>query len=180
MEYPKQALIDGCKYPINTSYKIALNCFDIVNDDGISDAERTMAIIYLLFGFIPHDNIDKFLDIAIKYLGCGETQEEHHSRKRDMDFGQDWKFIVASFASDYHIDLSQTDMHFYHFMELIQGLTEHCALSRVREIRNYDLNDIKDAKTRAKIMESKESLKLKETITEDEKELLDEFESLCQ
>ena len=36
------------------------------------------------------------------------------------------------------------------------------------------------AKTRAKIMESKDSLKLKETITEDEKELLDEFESLFQ
>ena len=55
-----------------------------------------------------------------------------------------------------------------------------CIRDRVREIRNYDLNDIKDAKTRAKIMESKESLKLKETITEDEKELLDEFESLFQ
>lgn len=180
MEYPKYAKVNGKKYPINTSYKVALRCFDVINDNDISDTERSLAVIYLLYGFVPDSDLEKFLDIAIRYLGCGETQEEQRHRNRDMDFQQDWGYIVASFASDYHIDLSQSDMHFYQFVELIQGLTEHSVLSRVREIRNYDLSTIKDAKTRSKMAQAKDDLKLKEELSEEEKDALDEFESLFQ
>lgn len=178
MSYPIYAKVNGEKYPLNTSYKAALRCFDIVNDDEISDMERALAIIYILFGFIPDDEYDKFLDVAIRYLGCGSSQEEQRKRNRDMDFKQDWGYIEASFASDYHIDLSQTDMHFYKFIDLIQGLTDSSVLSRVREIRNYDLSDIKDAKTKRKIAKAQDDLRLKEAISREEQEAIDEFEAL--
>ena len=53
MKYPKYAKVNGKKYPINTSFRVALKCFEIINDSSISDLERTYAIVYKLFGFIP-------------------------------------------------------------------------------------------------------------------------------
>lgn len=180
MKYPKYAKVDGVKYRINTSFTVALKCFDVVDDETISDTERSLAIIYLLFGFIPEDNLDQFLKIAIKYLQCGESKEQQESKKRDMDFNHDMKYIISSFMSDYHIDLIQNDMHFYQFINLIQGLTEKCSLSRVREIRNYDLNEIKDPKTRSKMAKAQENLALPEQLSEEDQEMLDEFEMLLR
>ncbi len=178
MKYPKYAKIDGIKYKINTSFTIALKCFDIVNDNGISDTERALAIIYLLFGFIPENNLDKFLDVSINYLQCGESKEQQSIKKKDMDFNYDMKYIVSSFMSDYHIDIMDSDMHFYQFINLIQGLTEKCSLSRVREIRNYNLNEIKDPRLRGKVAKAQEDLALPEHLSKEDQEILDEFEML--
>lgn len=179
MKYPKYAKVNGVKYPINTSFAVALKCFDVINDDLISDTERTLAIIYMLFGFIPdEDNIDSFLDLAIKYLQCGESKEEQETKKKDMDFNYDMKYILSSFMSDYHIDLTVTDMHFYQFINLIQGLTEKCALNRVREIRNYNLSEIKDPKFRSQMAKAQESFALPVQHSQEDQEALDEFEML--
>lgn len=178
MTYPEYAEIDGVKYKLNTDYRVALKCFDVINDAEIGDVERALAVIYLLFGIIPNDNLDKFLEKASIFLQCGEKQGEGGGQKQDMDFNADEPYILASFMSDYRIDLASTDMHFWKYIDLIKGLTEHCILSKVREIRTYDLSDIKDSKTRAKIIRAKEAVKLPEKLTREEQEVLDEFESL--
>lgn len=178
MQYPKYAKVDGVKYPINTSFKVALRCFEVADDETISDTERTLAIVYLLYGFIPENNLDKFLQIAVNYLQCGETKEIQSSKKRDMDLNYDLPYIMASFMSDYKIDITESDMHFYQFINLIRGLTENTVLSRVREIRNQDLNELKDPKTKRKFLEAQEQLKLPVKISIDDQEALDEFELL--
>lgn len=64
-----------------------------------------------------------------------------------MDFEQDESYIEASFMSDYQIDLSSMNMHWWRFCTLISGLTEKCILNQIRSIRNYDLNDLHDQKS---------------------------------
>lgn len=178
MKYPKYAKVNGIKYPINTSFTVALKCFEVIEDKTISDVERSLAVIYLLFGFIPDDHLDEFLSIATKYLQCGESHDQQTSKKKDMDFNYDMKYIISSFMSDYHIDLTETDMHFYQFINLIQGLTERCALSRVRSIRNYDLSEIKDRKFKSQMVEAQEQFALPVKLSQEEQELLNEFERL--
>lgn len=159
--YPEYAEINGKEYKIDTSFKTALRCFEVIEDEEIPGTERTLAIIYLLFDFMPKENIELFFEKAMLYLQCGESLEEQKSKKKDMDFIQDRKYINSSFMSDYHIDLSKTDLHFWQYIELIQGLTEDSSLNRVRNIRNYDLSEIKDEKTKNKIMEAQKELALK-------------------
>ena len=179
MKYPKYAKVNGKKYPINTSFRVALKCFEIINDSSISDLERTYAIVYKLFGFIPEDkDMKDFVRIAEQYLGCGKSQEEHQSRKKDMDCKQDWPCLIASFMSDYKINLNDEEMHWYQFIDLIQGLTEDSVMSKVRELRNYDLSEVKDPKTRKKIIKLQQNVALKEELTPEEQEALDEFEFL--
>lgn len=179
MKYPKHVTIDGVKHPINTDFRVALKCFDIINDENISDTERTYAVVYKLFGLIPKDeDMPIFVEKVEKYLGCGESQEQHKERKKDMDFEQDFKYLVASFMSDYHINLVESDMHWYQFINLIQGFTENSVMNRVRDLRNYDLSDVKDQKQRNKIIKAQQSVALKSELTQEEQEAIDEFESL--
>lgn len=160
--YPEYAEIKGKEYKIDTNFQTALRCFEIIEDSTITDYERAIAIVYLLFDFIPERNIDLFLEKAIIYLQCGKTIEEQNETKKDMDFIQDKKYIISSFLSDYHIDLTKTELHFWQFVELLEGLTENCSLNRVRDLRNYDLKDIKDAKERKKIQNAQKRVALKD------------------
>lgn len=176
--YPEYANIGGQRYKLNTDFRIGLRCFEVIEDESICDEERTLAIIYLLYGFIPDADLRPFLEKAQLFLQCGKTLEEQTEQKKDMDFAHDRTYINASFMSDYKIDLSTAKMHWWQFCELIQGFTEHCVLSRVREIRNYNLADIKDSQARAKMAKAQEELALPLKHTREELEAIDAFERL--
>ena len=180
MTYPEYAEVGGIRYKINTDYRVALRCFEVVNDTDICDEERALAVIYLLFGDVPMDKLEDFLRIAGDYLRCGEKAEAQASNERDMDFTEDAKYISASFMSDYQIDLSRTDMHFWQYIHLIQGFTEKSVMSRVREIRNYDLSETKDPKTRDKILKAKAAVALPEKFTKAEQDTIAQFEKLFE
>ena len=153
--YPEYAEIKGKKYKIDTDYRTALRCFEVVNDPNITDFERAKAIVYLLFDFIPEKDFDLFLEKAKTFLECGDSKNNQKNGKKDMDFEKDRSYIVASFMSDYHINITQEKLHFWYFIELIVGLKEDCVLNRIRDIRNYDINEIKDPHARSKMLEAK-------------------------
>ena len=180
MTYPEYAEVAGKRYKINTDFRVALRCFDVIEDESICDEERALAVIYLLFGEVPTDNLEDFLRIAGDYLRCGEKAETQVSSEKDMDFTADEKYIAASFMSDYQIDISRADMHFWQYIHLIQGFTDRSVMSRVREIRNYDLEELKDPKARAKMAKAKEAVALPEKFSRAEQEAIDEFEKLFE
>lgn len=180
MTYPEYAEVAGKRYKINTDFRVALRCFEVIEDTGISDEERALAVIYLLFGEVPTTHLDDFLRIAGDFLRCGEKEETQVSSEKDMDFTADEKYIVASFMSDYQIDLSRVNMHFWLYIQLIQGFTERSVMSRVREIRNYDLEELKDPKARAKMVKAKEAVALPEKFSKAEQEAIEEFEKLFE
>lgn len=180
MTYPEYAEVDGIRYKINTDFRVALRCFDVIDDTSICDEERALAVIYLLFGEVPTNRLEDFLRIAGDYLRCGEKEAAQESHNRDMDFTADEKYIAASFMSDYQIDLSRVDMHFWQYIHLIQGFTERSVMSRVREIRNYDLEELKDPKSRAKMVKAKEAVALPDKFSKAEQNAIDEFEKLFE
>lgn len=178
MTYPQYAEVKGIRYKINTDYRVALRCFEVIEDVDISDEERAVAIVYLLFGDVPLEHMEDFLRIAGDFLRCGETQETQEAAEKDMDFVADEKYIVASFMSDYRIDLPSVDMHFWQYIQLIQGFTERSVMSRVREIRNYDLAELKDPKARANMVKAKAAVALPNKFSKDEQKAIEEFEKL--
>ena len=97
-----------------------------------------------------------------------------------MDFEYDKEYIRASFMSDYSIDLSNRELHFWQFCELISGLTENSILNRVRDLRNTDLSDYKDSKTRTKIEEAMKrvALPIEYEYDDEDIEVLENFNKL--
>lgn len=169
--YPKFAEVKGEKYKINTDFKIALKCNEIAESDNISKEERSLAIIYLLFGnegLEASENWKELLKIAIKYLKCGKDIKEDN-KEADVSYIQDIRYIETSFYYDYQIDLKSTQMHWWEFYEKLCGLSEKCILNRIRYIRNYDISQIKDKKEKQKIIEQKELFSLKKNNKKREK-----------
>lgn len=167
-DYPEYVEVNNKQYKINTDFRVALKCNEIAEDETIGDFERALAIIYKLYGdegLNDSENYEELLDLAIKYLSCGK-EIENNDGEPDMDFIEDMDYIEASFMSDYHIDLSETKMHWWKFFNLINGLSNSdigncCVLNRIRNLRNYDTKEIKDRKEREKIEKAKKQVALK-------------------
>lgn len=171
MNYPEYVKINDKKYKINTDFRVAIECQEIATDETISDFERALAIIYKLFGdegINDTDNYEKLLEMAQKYLSCGKEVVDNNEEP-DMDFIQDMDYIETSFMSDYSIDLANTEMHWWKFYNLINGLSNSemgncCVLNRVRNLRTYDTKDIKDQKELERIKKAKEQVALKKRV----------------
>lgn len=170
MNNPEYVKIGDKKYKINTDFRVAIECNNIAQDDSIGDTERSLAIIYKLFGDDGLDNPqdwDKLLELGIKYLSLGkDTSGVDKDTEIDMDFNEDMDYIEASFMSDYRIDLTTEKMHFWKFYTLLEGLSNSelgncCVLNRVRNLRTFDLSQIKDNKERERLAKAKEMVALK-------------------
>lgn len=172
MNNPEYVKIDDKKYKINTDFRIAIECNNIAQDDSIGDIERPIAIIYKLFDNEGLDNPqdwEKLLELGIKYLSFGkDTSGVDNDTEIDMDFNEDMDYIEASFMSDYGIDLAETKMSWWKFYKLLEGLSNSemgncCVLNRVRNLRTFDLSQIKDSKERERLAKAKEMVSLKKT-----------------
>lgn len=173
--YPELITIDNIDYEINTDFRYALACFQCIGDTEISDTERGYGVIGILYKQDP-TNLKEALRMAIKYLKCGKDTPQEDSQP-DMNFEVDESYIKSSFMSDYHIDLDGAEMHWWKFCNLLQGLTDNCILNRIRDIRNYDISTVKDAKSREKILKAKRDVALPNNVSQEEESILDDFYS---
>ena len=194
MRYPEAIEVEGRRFKLDTSYQTAIRCFDMLQDEAVTDAERGVLIMLFLIGDIPElsaSGMKRLQELLVKYLQCGKEPEQVKEmdeilteREPDMDYSYDMGLIIASFISDYNIDLSDSsndDMHWWKFIDLLNGLSPKSALSRVREIRNKDLSDYKDSpKAMEELIQAKRLVALPEKITESEREALDEFDRLLR
>ena len=168
MDYIKKIQIEDTIYEAKTDFRTAIRCNEIATDYTIGDFERVLGIIYTIFGASGLDNpthYEKLLKWAKNWLSCGKEIEDTHE-KPDMDYVEDMDYIEASFMSDYGIDLENTDMEWHKFNNLMNGLSNSelgncCVLNRIRNLRNYDVSQIKDPKERQKIAKAKEMVALK-------------------
>ena len=170
MNNPEFVKINNKKYKINTDFRVAIECNNIAQDDGIKDIERSMAIIYKLFGDEGLNNPqdwDKLLELGIKFLSLNkDTSGVDKDVEIDMDFNEDMDFIETSFMSDYRLDLTKIEMHWWKFYKLIEGLSNSefgncCVLNRIRNLRTLDTSKIQDTKEREKIAKLQEQFSLK-------------------
>lgn len=179
MNNPEYVKVNDKKYKINTDFRVAIQCNKIAQDTTINDTERAMAIIYKLYGDEGLNNSDDYqrlLDLGLKYLSMGEEVKDSKDEP-DMDLIQDMPLIEASFMYDYNTDISKTNMHWWDFLKLLNGLSYSefgncCILNRVRNIRNTNLSEIKDNKARENMakLQQRYALKKKEKqLTEEQR-----------
>lgn len=185
---PEYAKVKNKKYKINTDFRIAIECNKIAQDDEISDVERALAIIYKLYGDEGLENSqdwNKLLEIAIKYLNL-ERDKNTENEEPDMDFVEDIRYIRSSFIQDYKYNPYDMEyLHWYDFFNDLSNLSNSefgncCVLNRIRNLRTFDVSQIKDPKEKNKIIRAKEQVALKKKVkmTDKQKKSQDEFYKL--
>ena len=177
---PEYIVVDNQKIKINTDFRVALKCQSIATDDSINEIEKTLAIVYLLFGEKALEgDIEEYGKRAVKFLSCGKEFVSQPEEEPYFDYEQDWGYIKASFKSDYGIDLDTEKMHLWTFYDYLNGLTKDSKLSQVISIRLEPLEG-KKGKEREALIEAKKSVQLKHKKTTREKEMDSRWEQMLK
>ncbi len=133
--------------------------------DGNIPADINSAV-HAAIGFYAHK------DTQIKSIG-ENSQNEHQSStrgKQTYSFTHDASLICAAFLSQYRIDLTKDDMHWWLFRALFEGLTDENKICKVMEIRSIDLSKIKDKEQKAHYRRLKRIYRLPDPRCEEERE----------
>ena len=174
--YPTKMEANGHIYPINTDYRVALECIKVYKNNALSGVEKYFAIEYLLLGENVDINDCGILQHKIDtYLRCGKEKNDNES-EITYDYIQDEVLTKTSIRQCYHINLNEMEMHWYEYNELIAGLTEETVINRYREIRGKNPADIKDEKARQQLIDIQNQIAIQEEhIKTKEEEELDKF-----
>lgn len=165
----KKIQIGETIYEANTDFRVAIECNKIATDETIGDCERALGIICTVFGDKGLDNpshYEKLLKWIKKWLLCGKEVIDSKEQP-DMDYIEDRALIRSSFIYDYKYN--PYDMEYLSWEDFYNDLNNLsnsefgncCALNRVRNLRNYDVSQIKDSKERQKMAKAKEQVALK-------------------
>jgi hypothetical protein len=165
----KKIQIEDTIYEANTDFRIAIECNRIATDETIGDFERALGVIYTIFGDKGLDNpshYEKLLKWAKKWLSCGKEIIDTHEDP-DMDYIEDKALIRSSFIYDYKYN--PYDMEYLSWEDFYNDLNNLsnsefgscCVLNRVRNLRNFDVSQIKDNKERQRVAKAKEYYALK-------------------
>ena len=180
MNNPQYVKVDDKLYKINTDFRIALECNKIAEDTSIGNLERAMAIIYKLFGEdgLDCENQNRLLELGMKYLLLGNDKKElknDFQNKYELDFNKCIGLIKASFKFDYKYDPYELEyLHWYDFYNDLESLSTSefgncCILNRVTGVLNQEPKEIKDKKTRERLVKSQQLLKEKYCKKEEKK-----------
>lgn len=116
-------------YKVNTWFQVGVQIYIIKYDNALANWERTQLILELLFddydGELREHPVGKELDECISWFLNGWYHDRPGKDKgqlRSMDFDIDQYRIYADFMQIYHIDLSDSEMHFWKFMGLLWNM----------------------------------------------------------
>ena len=99
MEYPKYIEVEGQCFALDTDYRTALKCFEVIEDPGIDDTERSLAVMVLLLNDIPQVDLNKVMELLMRYLSCGKSKDSAAGVQKDMDLHADENYICLLYTS---------------------------------------------------------------------------------
>ena len=191
MNKPKYVKVDNKLYKINTDFRIAIKCNNIAQNKKIGDYERSMAIIYLLFGEdgLNCSKMVKLQELGLKYITLSNDKGKLFKKKPSDDFEMDFVkcegLIRSSFKFDYNYDPYELEyLHWYDFYNDLCNLSTNefgtcCILNRIMGILNQDVSKIKDDKDRQNLIDLQKLLKEKYCVI-NKKELTKEQEESAE
>lgn len=144
--YPAYVVVNGVRKDIRTGFRYWMQAALCIEDGTVSDTE-TLYTLYALADLEPTD-AQADMEALLGFLAGGEPTKGRADKV--MDFGQDAGLLVASFQMQYGMDLSdpKVNLHWWHFLDLLAGLSDDTPIMRVIQVRTADLPSGKDEATR--------------------------------
>ena len=154
---PESVELNGKTYPINTDFKVWMTIEKLL---GQRSEQSLIKALCLCFKKLP-ENPENALSAMIDFLSGGEKAKKSKGNSEKLyDFSQDSGRILSSFLQAYHIDLKNTSMHWFVFLNLLFNLPYDSPFSKAVYVRSIDLSLIKDKEQRKYYKRMKASVKL--------------------
>lgn len=148
---PDQVEIDGASYPINPDYRIMMRFSAASETDETSETDFLRILIDFFRGSLP-PNLEKAVESLCWFASCGKHDSPNKrvtpslkKQDRGLSFYADQGLIYAAFREAYHLDLTESHMHWWLFNELLNALPDDVLLMRVIHWRLADIKKLPKA-----------------------------------
>lgn len=135
---PTALEVGGRLYGIDIDYRAALDAIEAMNDPDLSDGEKAMAALYMLYDdpeAASGAGLSEALERCVWYLNGG-GEGEGRKGPRLMDWQQDFGLIAAPVSRVVGRDIRQPEpLHWWTFLSAYQEIGD-CLFAQVVAIRD--------------------------------------------
>ena len=172
---PTKVEIGGMEFEINSGFRTSILFTQLLEDSDVPDNFKIVQSLELYYGDCARNikNIQEAYEKIMWFYTLGKTSKKSESNSgekvtKDYDFEYDAELIYAAFMQNYHIDLSESNMHWWKFITLLNCI-EGTLFGKVREIRNIDTSKLKGDQAREiKELKKKVAVKTQEDVKAEE------------
>lgn len=170
---PSTVTVGGNVFPIQTDFRVGIRFEELIRSKRLGDADKfvTALILYYGEGGIPRD-VSGAHGAIVRFFLCGRGGEDEPNRqsgqppqKRVYDYAHDGQYIYAAFYDQYHVDLTEAELHWWKFRAMFIGLKPEHEIVKIMGYRGCNLAKIKNKEERARIRQLKTLYALPEEIT---------------
>lgn len=134
--FPQTLEIDGVEYAINSDYRYSLSAILAFEDDDLTNYEKVSVLLQNIFADTVPEDVEQALDKCQYFLNAGQESKSESNERRLYSFSKDAGLIYAAFQATHGINLSDTDLHWWRFLNLFMDLgqdTTFCQLVSLRK-----------------------------------------------
>jgi hypothetical protein len=176
--FPTAVEIDGCRYELNTDYRVGLKIMLAYEDPELVAAEQQAVMLQLLYKEIP-SNIQRAAELATRFLDCGEEHSigaQGDGGSRFFSWTKDAKYIYSAIKQTHGIDLETVDyLHWWKFVFLFMDLNENCFFNRIIYYRSRRQQGKLTPEEREFCASIADILELPQILDAEEQGVLDDF-----
>lgn len=164
---PYTVSVNGKAYRIVTHWKDWVRFCCMLEDTDLRKREKT-AVAMQYFTDEKPDDVTSAVQALLDFSACkdvphaGKENNNRQAAKKAACFSwiYDAPFVLSAFRQCYNIDLIDSDMHWYVFFALFQGLPEDAPLKKRIQLRSVQPSEIKDQNQRIELIRLKEAIAL--------------------
>lgn len=133
---------DGGIYTFSTDFRDWMRFECLMLDKDIPDTDKPLLACQMIFPKQPHEDVNAFL--LWFYRGGNERREiKSKAKKHDAAYSYEYdeELIYAAFMQCYRIDLCESDMHWWKFRALFDGLSDDTKFRKVMGYRTMEIDD---------------------------------------
>lgn len=181
---PTSFSIDGKKYKFNYDFRTSILFCLLMQDTELTEEQKILQGLQLYYPVIP-PNIEEAYKKILYFYSRGKEIEDNKKVKqgkrifkrnnnRAYDFEIDADLIFSAFMTQYNINLNRDNLHWWEFMSLFNSLKDDTEIVKIMNYRTIDVNSIEDKKERKTYKQLQDYYSLENTITTEEKQLLEQ------
>ena len=181
---PTSFSIDGKKYEFNYDFRTSILFCLLMQDTELTEEEKILQGLQLYYPVIP-SNVEEAYEKILYFYSRGNDIEDNKKVKqgkrifkrnnnRAYDFEVDANLIFSAFMTQYNINLNRDNLHWWEFMSLFNSLKDDTEIVKIMNYRTIDVNTIEDKKERKMYKQLQDYYSLENTITTEEKQLLEQ------
>lgn len=160
---------------LNTDFRSSILFELLMQDTTIEPKIKIGLALQLYYETIPQDT-NKALKGILWFYTCGKNQDTgggkvcKKEKKQIYSFDYDDKYIYSAFMEQYGIDLTETNMHWWKFRAMFNGLNEDTLFSKIMGYRSIDISSIKDKQQKDYYKKMKNMYRLPDNRSQEQKE----------